>query len=183
MIRAALPRFIYHPDPVASGSIVESKAECRGCLQRRGWNYTGAVYAKDDLDECLCPWCIADGSAHAMFGAEFIEPPAVGDYGAWDSVPESVIDEVCHRTPSFNGWQQERWYTHCYDAAEFIGPVGALELGSYPPSARAAVADECGFEADELTDYMNRLDKVYGPTAYLFRCRVCGAWGGYSDIH
>src|SRR5581483_2367684 len=133
--------------------------------------------------DVLCPWCIADGSARLLFDAEFVDPRAVGDYGAWPSVPQSVVEEVCYRTPSFNGWQQERWYTHCDDAAEFIGAVGADELDRFPPAARHAIAEESGLDGDEHRDYMSRLQKDYGPTAYIFRCRVCGTWGGYSDIH
>jgi uncharacterized protein CbrC (UPF0167 family) len=39
------------------------------------------------------------------------------------------------------------------------------------------------YRGDELDRYMESLDKDAGPTAYAFRCRICGAWGGYSDMH
>lgn len=178
-----LPVFKYHPDPIASGSIIVSDRECRACNEHRGFIYSGAVYSERDLDDALCPWCIFDGTAHRRFGAEFVDPKAVGDYGRWDTVPRSVIEEVCHRTPSFSGWQQERWYTHCGDAAEFVGPVGAVELRDFDPSLRRAIADESGFAGQELAHYMDSLDKDVGPIAYAFRCRACGAWGGYSDTH
>lgn len=183
MSQLPLPAFKYHPDPISSGSIVISDVECRACNHNRGYIYLGAVYSKDDLSDALCPWCIFDGTAHRLFGAEFIDPKAVGDYGRWDAVPDSVIEEVCFRTPSFNGWQEERWYTHCGDAAEFISPVGAAELRSLDPRLYKAIAEESGFSGEELSSYMVSLDKDAGPTAYAFRCRVCGAWGGYSDIH
>jgi len=178
-----LPVFKYHPDPVTSGSIIVSDAKCQACNERRGFIYTGAVYSEHDLDDTLCPWCIFDGAAHKIFGAEFVDPKAVGDYGRWDSVPRSVIEEVCYRTPSFSGWQDERWFTHCGDAAEFVAPVGAVELQNLDPSLRRAIAEESGFTGDESALYMESLDRNAGPTAYAFRCRICGIWGGYSDTH
>jgi uncharacterized protein CbrC (UPF0167 family) len=179
----SLPVFKYHPDPVASGSIIASDVKCLLCNELRGFIYIGAVYSAHDLDSALCPWCIFDGTAHRLLGAEFVDRMAVGDYGRWDAVPESVIEEVCHRTPSFNGWQQERWFTHCGDAAEFVGPVGAAELRSIDSSLYRAIAAESGYSGDELAEYMELLDKDAGPTAYAFQCRICGTWGGYSDMH
>ena len=183
MSELSLPVFKYHPDPISSGSVVVSDLKCRACYQYRGFIYTGAVYSTYDLDNALCPWCIFDGTAHRLFDAEFVDPKAVGDYGRWDEVPDSAIEEVCFRTPSFNAWQEERWFTHCGDAAEFVAPVGAAELRHLGPSLYKAIAEESGFLSEESTRYMDSLDKDAGPTVYAFRCRVCGAWGGYSDSH
>jgi hypothetical protein len=118
-----------------------------------------------------------------MFGAEFVDPEAVGDYGDWDSVPNAVVEEVCFRTPSFSGWQQERWFTHCHDASLFVAPMGASELQAIDPGAYSAIAEESGFHGQPLIDYMKSLDKDTGPTAYVFRCAHCGVYGGYSDVH
>lgn len=38
----SLPEFRYHPDPVASGSIVASGATCRVCVEARGYIHCGA---------------------------------------------------------------------------------------------------------------------------------------------
>lgn len=116
-----LPTFRYHPDPIATGSVATSGAVCRACNRARGYIYTGPVYAEIELEDALCPWCIADGSAAARFTAEFVDPAGVGDYGRWDAVPAAVVDEDAKRTPAFTGWQQERWWTHCGDAAMFLG--------------------------------------------------------------
>lgn len=183
MPNPALPAFKYHPDPIASGSIIASASKCLRCNEHRGFIYTGAVYSEHDLENALCPWCIFDGTAHTVFSAEFVDPKAVGDYSNWEPVPRSVIEEVCFRTPSFNGWQQERWYTHCGDAAEFVAPIGALELRSFDPTFFNALAEESGLMGEELARYMKSLDKDAGPTAYAFRCRICRGWGGYSDSH
>jgi uncharacterized protein len=178
---AALPSFRYHPDPVATGSIVPSTNECFACKSSRGWIYTGPTYCEAELDEHLCPWCIADGTAHRTFGVEFVDPQGVGGYGDWASPSKEVIEEVCFRTPSFIGWQQERWFTHCADAASFLGCAGKRELGSLDPAAYDAIKAESGYDDEQWDLYFNRMDVNRGPTAYLFRCLHCGAWGGYSD--
>jgi uncharacterized protein CbrC (UPF0167 family) len=87
------PTFRYHPDPIATGSVVVSDTTCVCCGQARGFIYMGPVTADEELDEALCPWCIADGSAARRFDAEFTERAAVGDYGQWDPVPDAVRDE------------------------------------------------------------------------------------------
>lgn len=179
----ALPNFKYHPDPISTGSIVQSSLECAACHSVKGWTYAGPVYGRFDNELILCPWCIADGTAHRSLGAEFVDPLGVGGYGDWDPVPQAVLEELCFRTPSFNGWQQEKWYTHCQDGAAFFGPVGIAELKAFDSAACDAISRECGFIGKELEDYMARLDRDGGPTAYIFRCSICGTWGGYSDTH
>ena len=176
-----LPRFTYHPDPVATGTIVRSEVECVVCGLSRGWIYTGPTYCETDIDEQICPWCIADGRAHQKFGAEFVDPPGIGGYGKWSPVPRSVVEVVSQRTPSFSGWQQERWFTHCDDAAVFLGPVGKSELEELGPAAREAIKVESGYDEAQWSFYFEQMDKQYGPTGYVFRCRRCGVFGGYSD--
>ena len=108
---------------------------------------------------------------------------AVGNYGVWEPVAPEIVEEICLRTPSFNGWQQERWYTHCSDGAEFIGCFGWEELQRIGEDAIKCVAEECGYDGALLEQYMRSLNRTYGPTAYLFRCLKCGELGGYSDCH
>ena|ERR1035438_9773954 len=74
----ALPRFTYHPDPLATGSFVLSSTECLACAKSRGWIYVGPTYCEAELDDHLCPSCIADGTAHRKFGVEFVDPLGVG---------------------------------------------------------------------------------------------------------
>jgi uncharacterized protein CbrC (UPF0167 family) len=176
-----LPEFRYHPDPVGTGSIISSSVECRACKKARGWIYVGPTYCEADLEEQLCPWCIADGSAHLLFGVEFVDPQGVGGYGDWVSPPRVFIEEISFRTPSFNGWQQERWFTHCDDGAVFLGCAGKQELEGLGRAVCEAIKSESGYDSEQWVSYFNRMDLNYGPTAYVFRCRHCGAWGGYSD--
>lgn len=111
----ALPTFRYHPDPIATGSIEPAPDECLACGRARGFRYVGPVYAETELNEQLCPWCIADGSAARKFDAEFTD---VG-LGLPPDVPDSVTDEIAHRTPGFHSWQQDHWLYHCGDGCTF----------------------------------------------------------------
>jgi len=178
----ALPTFKYHPDPLATGSVVKSDDECICCGQARGYLYAGPVFAIEEYDECICPWCISDGSAHAKLEASFTDEDGVGGGGAWDEVPDAVVEEVAFRTPGFSGWQQEKWWTHCSDAAEYIGRVGQKELKALGPQAIAAIQDSTGLaDGPEWDKFFAALSKDGSPTAYVFRCTKCGALGGYQD--
>jgi len=178
----ALPNFQYHPDPLATGSIEASTQTCLVCSLAKGFIYKGPAYAEAELIDVICPWCIADGKAHEKFDAEFVDAAAVGDYGTWESVSEEVVAEVAYRTPGFSGWQQESWFTHCSDAAQFLGRVGKQELIDFGPHAIRAIKEEIAFEGEEWEGYFDSLDKDDAPTAYLFKCPHCGTFGGYSDF-
>ena len=178
---ADLPVFVYHRDPVGTGNIEVSTTICRACGQARGHIYTGPVFAEEELQDCFCPWCIADGTAHETFDASFTDEAGIGDYGNWEEVADTVVETVAFRTPGFSGWQQERWWTHCHDAAAFLGRVGYKELQRFGEQAISAIAEETGYEAKELRDYMQALDADGSPSAYLFQCLHCGRYGGYSD--
>nr|WP_237539126.1 CbrC family protein [Streptomyces sp. SID486] len=41
-----LPAFPYHPDPIGTGAVVRSEAECASCGQARGYVYAGPVFAE-----------------------------------------------------------------------------------------------------------------------------------------
>jgi uncharacterized protein CbrC (UPF0167 family) len=177
-----LPLFKYFPDPVAAGSVIESDATCECCSKARGWIYSGPVYAEGDYEEAICPWCIADGSAHNKLGASFTDEDGVGGGGQWDSVPRAVVEEVAYRTPGFSGWQQEQWWTHCGDAARFLGRAGRAELTRLGPEAVAAIQGSTGLDdGPEWQRFFAALSKDGSPTAYVFRCSACGALGGYQD--
>jgi uncharacterized protein CbrC (UPF0167 family) len=178
------PTFKYHPDPVATGSVVESDAECVCCGQARGLIYDGPTYAVEEYESCICPWCIADGSAHEQLDASFTDEAGVGGCGQWDAVPEAVVSEVAHRTPGFSGWQQEQWWTHCGDAARFLGRAGRTELEGFGPAAIDAIRASTGLDdGPEWRRFFAALDKEGSPTAYVFQCSICGALGGYQDCH
>lgn len=163
-----LPAFKYHPEPLTTGAIKASGLTCVACDRSRGYIYVGPVYAVEELIEELCPWCIADGSAARKFDAGFTD---VG-VGVPAGVAPSVTDEVEHRTPGFEGWQQEHWLYHCGDAAAFLGRVGYNELQQTPDVLSMLLAQH---EDVEL------LDTDGDATAYLFRCLACGTHLAYAD--
>src|SRR5262245_24485003 len=107
---SSLPSFRYHPDPLGSGSIIASDHACLCCGRARGYVYRGPVYAETALDDRLCPWCIADGSAHRRFDAVFTDAEGIAD-----GAPASAIKEVEQRTPGYAAWQSEQWPVCCGD--------------------------------------------------------------------
>jgi uncharacterized protein CbrC (UPF0167 family) len=138
------------------------------------------VYAVEDLDEALCPWCIADGSAAKRFDAEFTHVAAEQP----DDVPDHVFEQIARRTPGFTGWQEEHWLYHCGDGAAFLGLAGSEELEAYPDALEQLrhEHDELGWSAADVEEYLDSLDKEGSATAYVFRCRRCGRHVAYSDF-
>ena len=112
-----LPQFKYHPSPLVTGMVEPSSTLCGCCQQVRCFIYVGPVHGEQDLQESLCPWCIADGSASTHLGTSFADdlPLRKAD------LHESIIAEVHLRTPAYTSWQQEEWLTHCNDACEYHG--------------------------------------------------------------
>lgn len=169
VMSVSLPAFRYHPDPVGTGSIVESNEACERCGEARGFVYAGPTCAVYEI-EFLCPWCIADGSAAHEFDAEFSTTD-----GAPGSVPRTVLDEVVRRTPGFAGWQQERWMFHCADAAMFLGRAGREQVIATPGAVDSLLVE--GWLEDTLRNL--RVDGDL--TGYMFCCRHCGAGLLYPD--
>ena len=176
-----LPVFRYHPDPIGSGSIKASGNVCVACGLARGFVLAGQPYGIGEYLDCICPWCIADGSAHEKLSVEFSDAAFVGAWGLCETVPETVIEEVTYRTPGFESWQGDKWFTHCGDAAAFIGVVGYKELLRAGTDAIEAVRQDSGFSREEWSRFVTIIDKNGSPTAYLFQCLHCGQYGGFYD--
>lgn len=178
----SLPFFKYHPDPIKTGAIKKSPKICMCCRKKRGYLYIGPVYSEEPLKKGLCPWCISDGSAHKKFKAEYTDVEAIGNYGRWSKIPQEAIEEIAFKTPGFIGWQQEKWWTHCGEGAEFIGYAGKKEIEKLGLDFINSIrSDSELIGIDEWNSYLNSLDKEKGPTVYVFRCRKCKKFGGYSD--
>lgn len=57
----SLPHFIYHPDPLATGSFVEGEAKvCPSCGKESNVYYALRPYSIEEVEH-LCPTCIANG--------------------------------------------------------------------------------------------------------------------------
>ena len=171
-----LPRFRYHPDPVATGSVRAGAGTCACCGRERGWIYTASFYTAQDVDGPLCPWCIADGSAAERFEGEFTD-----SYGL-DGVSEDVLHEVTRRTPGFSAWQDPHWLVHCRDAAAFVGEVGYAGLAAHPEALdglRSELRMGGWHDEGQLDTFLAGLGR--GASAMLFRCTVCGTHLAYAD--
>jgi uncharacterized protein CbrC (UPF0167 family) len=177
-----LPVFRYHPDPLATGAIKsEPDRPCLGCNRIRGYLYMGPVHVEKNfiLEEHLCPWCIADGTAAKRFGARF------NDTGSTDGITDQVREEVESRTPGYSAWQEEQWLACCGDAAAFLGLAGAVELKrDFPdaiPAVKTYLRDEYSLSKDEMEEFFSALSKEDMPTAYIFRCLHCRKFLAYVD--
>lgn len=119
MDASLLPRFPYHRDPVASGSVRASDAACECCGQARGVLYKGLVYPHGRV-ESLCPWCIADGSAADKYGATFFD----GDFCDANSnrieMPAEWHRKVFGQTIGFATFNPVGWWVHCGEPAEYV---------------------------------------------------------------
>lgn len=172
-----LPNFKYHPDPIATGAIKTSDAVCDCCELPRGFAYTSNLYSPEEI-ESLCPWCIADGSAAKKFDGMFCDDYPLHEAG----ISEDVIDEVSHRTPGFNSWQQEVWMCCCNDACEFHGDLSKEEI------KRMTLEEiQRAFEDTRLTDdFFYKFKKNYeaggNPAVYKWVCRHCGKIQHYADF-
>ena len=175
-----LPTFRYHPDPLASGNIAPSVAACVCCKQRRGFIYTGPTYCEDEIEDALCPWCIADGSAARKLDATFTDPACFPD-----AIARETIDEIACRTPGFSTWQSDKWLTCCGDAAAFLEPAGYADVRARHPQIEGTlmmyIVHELGISGGAATQMLRSLDRDHGPTAYVFACRHCDNKPAYVD--
>jgi uncharacterized protein CbrC (UPF0167 family) len=172
-----LPEFPYHPDPLATGSVVVSDAVCACCGRERGYVYTGPVYAAGEPGR-PCPWCIADGSAAHRFEAHFSADVADDEIGS------QVLVAIAERTPGFTAWQDAQWLAHCGDGAAFLGRAGARELAGWPDAVESLRQDirAWGWPDHQIDDFLDSLDSNGQATAYLFRCRTCATHLAYADF-
>lgn len=163
-----LPKFRYHPDPIATGAIVSTDKACNVCGQERGYKYSSTMYARMQVD-CICPWCIADGTAAEKLDGMFLDDYPLKSAGA----PQPVVDEVCLRTPGYNSWQQQIWQSHCGDACEFHGDASEAEIANLSGEVLEEFLTREGLKAE----HWPRLQENYVPggdaSIFKFICRKC----------
>ncbi len=164
-----LPFFKYHPDPLSTGAIVESDKVCICCGRVRGYIYDGPVYSTRDLDDGICPWCLADGSAADKFEATFSDDHALA------AIPVERLKEVTERTPGYISWQTENWKTHCEDVCTFLGDVAKEELTNINSETRSWLRSEMNLALDEWEEFLEYYEPGGDPAIYKFSCLHCGA--------
>jgi hypothetical protein len=133
------------------------------------------VYARDELRESLCPWCIASGAAAEKFDAVFSDDHSLIKAG----LASQIVAEVTRRTPGFTGWQQEAWLVHCGDACAFHGDAPPNELLTI--EARTQLAERGDVPSAQWTQFVEAYRPGGDPAVYLFRCTVCSSRRFYMD--
>jgi uncharacterized protein len=163
-----LPEFRYHPHPIATGSVKPSDKACRCCDQSRGFVYSASVYAVEELNEAICPFCIADGSASKKFDAMFVD-----SHPLLPGISKQIVEEVTRRTPGYVSWQQEVWLACCDDACEFHGDVPRNELRALDEEALREVLSDLQLTSSELRVFVKLYVPGGDPAVYKFVCRHC----------
>ncbi|MGR8931383.1 MAG: CbrC family protein [Gammaproteobacteria bacterium] len=164
-----LPRFEYHPDPIATGSFKRSEEICECCNKARGYVYTSIIYAEEEV-EFICPWCIADGSAARKFDGLFSDGYSLREAG----ISEEIISQVCERTPGYNSWQQEEWLSHCGDACEFHGDAPKSELRALTGEKLDHFLKKEMIKPDLWKKILEHYEEGENPAICKFKCRQCG---------
>jgi uncharacterized protein len=164
-----LPKFKYHIDPEGNDVIEESDITCVCCGEKRGYIYTGPVYAVEELDDSICPWCIASGDAAKKFDAEFSDSHPLLSSG----ISKEITAEVTQRNPGYVSWQQECWLSHCNDACEFHGDASEEDVKHASEETKKQWMLD--YEGDEK--FWNTVTEGYYPKGdnafYKFKCRHC----------
>jgi hypothetical protein len=180
MSAVELPAFHYHPDPIASGSIEPSTATCACCQQARGFVYTASAYGEDEHVADICPWCIADGSAHRKLKVTFVDAHPLSG-----KVSHKIIDEVTCQTPGFATWQSEEWPVCCDDACAFLTPIGITEIRrdhyEWEGFLMGHIVHQMQISGGAARQLMESLNKDQGPTAYAFLCLHCNRHHFFID--
>lgn len=167
---ATLPFFRYHPNPLATGAFLETEepVACSCCGEHTKIYYGGPFYSVEEVER-LCPECIASGRAAEAFDGEFQDEASL-DEGV--DGPEK-LDELIHRTPGYQGWQQEYWRAHCGDYCAFVGYVRCRDLkqmGIVEEVLDDGLWEEWGGNPEEFLESLDG-GSIQG---YLFQCLHCG---------
>lgn len=189
---AELPDFRLHPDPVATGAVVEKPGfTCPCCGIDRGWAYMDSVYtANPDVPRGICPWCIADGSASEKYAWEGF--PAVlvtglgeylrGDDGRINSyhtfaqaeieIAQELEVEVYRRTPGLPSYQEIFWPVCCAEPAVYLGQREGQELLEMTGPLDSLIAS--GLSEQKAKDLLADAEVDGSVLAHTFRCEQCG---------
>ena|GEM_PF-202220 len=167
---SSFPYFRYHPDPISSGVIKPSPLKCVCCGQVRGFSYYGPIHEATLGEHRICPWCIADGSAHERLGAVFSDPQPLIAAG----LSAEIIKEVTRRTPGYQSWQPDSWLVHCKDACAYAGDATIEEVGNAPTPLRKAMLEYYDMGEKSWPLMVERYAPGGDPGVYKFSCRHCG---------
>ena len=114
-----VPVFRFHPSPFGSGALEDSPEACECCGLACGVLCTTGPRCAADVER-VCPWCVADGSAAARWGATFTDGAFTDSWGGTVDLGPELFDEVFRRTPGFSTLQPVSWWVHCGLPAAFL---------------------------------------------------------------
>ena len=166
-MKRSLPAFRYHPDPIATGAIVESDETCLCCGEVGGFIYVLSFYAEKEI-EAICPWCIESGRAAATFDGMFSDDWPLRQAGLSDD----IVEEVTRRTPGFESWQQERWLAHCSDACAFLGDASKRDLQALSEGL-GSMDDLQEWAREDYLRLLEYYEPKCSPAVYKFQCLHC----------
>ena len=149
---------------------------CYDCLR------AGRVAFTQDTDLGMIRWQDTQrGRTHGTPGAaqgEFESQPKADD-ADWQeyAVPVEEMEEL-NRTASYSSWQGERWQFHCGRAMVYIGEPKTRPREEVAPEIVEATLATAKVDGWDWPD-----EEIWDSTicVYMFRCPVCGAFGGHSD--
>lgn len=178
-----LPTFRLFADPVREKSFEPTDQACELCGRARGWKYIVGTYGENDQPECLCPWCIADGTAVGR-GYSFNDPTIVPALEGTPQLPPDDAAEVEGRTPGFVTWQGVRWQMCCGRACRYIGEATAEDLKGRWAGAVEPIFGEMrahGWTDEQIAELVEAIGRG-DPAAYVFQCLVCAKLHGFWDM-
>ena len=163
-----IPTFKYHPDPISTNAFTQGEPQtCECCGKETEIWYSSPFYSIENV-KCLCPECIANGSAAAKFDGAFQD-----EYSAYEVSDPAKLDELVHRTPGYRGWQQEYWPAHCDDYCAFIAYVGWDDLVKTGIDKEIEETYKGGIGGWPLEEVKEGLT-IGSMEGYLFKCLHCG---------
>lgn len=165
-----LPFFRFHPDPLGTGAIVRQAGHCVCCNQDVDYLYVGPSTSIHDLEEKLCPWCIASGEANEKFDVEFSDPQPLEDAG----ISPDLIEEVTCKTPGYVCWQQPAWEVHSGHPCSFIGDASIKSLQAMTQDEWQAFMESAKLDRDEFEELLGIYRPNSNPGIYHFRCLESG---------
>lgn len=168
--------FKYHPNVwkqnVFKKAFDDEVMVCQ-CCNRPLEFYIDKVYSSQDID-CICPKCVADGSAFDKFNATFIQDAELDKVSV-----QEIKDELLKKTPGYDSWQGEHWLACCNDFCEYIGETSIAELKAMKID-KEVIAD---YKESNEYHYENCADHLGNGVlrGYLFRCLHCRRYRIWFD--
>ena len=175
-----LPHFRFHPDPLQSGCITDADLVCGVCDRARGYIYAGNCYVEEEFEGDVCPWCIADGSAHRRFGMTFHE------FTLKPGTDLAIVDEIEERTPGLASFHPVEWPWCCGLPMAYLEPAGHEQIvarhATLATTLVPQLATDHGISREQAQALFDSLQRDESPCAHVFRCLTCATLRAQIDV-